>query len=119
MAIEMSKGDSAPDGPVPSVPPGTRRLRLASACFTVLALSACGVVTPPPRFSAVSPADPNAPESAVPPPEPMLTGDGELADEPATSPAPPEDIPDMPRMEAGDPHAGHMQHGSARTEEAV
>src|SRR5262245_43721292 len=37
------------------------------------ALEACGGVTPPPRFSAVSPADTSAPEATVPSPAPLLS----------------------------------------------
>jgi hypothetical protein len=66
----------APYG-VPRARPG---LRGTVACLAALALSACAGVAPPPRFSTLSPADANAPEGAVPPAAPLLTGEGELAE---------------------------------------
>ena len=50
------------------------QIRVASAALTVLFLTGCAGNTPPPRFSAVSPADGEAPEAATPPPAPALTG---------------------------------------------
>jgi hypothetical protein len=38
----------------------------------LLVSASCAAVTPPPRFSAVSPADPDAPEAPPPPPLPPL-----------------------------------------------
>ncbi len=124
MAIEISEGRSGPDGPAQAAPPRRRRLRTVIACSGVLALSACASLTPPPRFSAVSPADPNGPESAVAPARPMLTEDGELAGEPVSAPPAAEGMPDMPGMErlAGpDPRADHIQTGTnaASAEAAV
>lgn len=64
------------------------RLRTWAALLGALVLSACAASTPPPRFSPVSPADANGPESTVPAPKPMLTGDGELAERPESTQEP-------------------------------
>jgi len=69
---------------------------------SLLAASGCAVATPAPRFTAVSPADPAAAESTLPPPAPMLTGAGELAEPPAAPTAGPEGNP-----------PGHEGHGPA------
>lgn len=55
-----------------------------------LTVSACAAVTPPPRFSPVSPADADAPEAATPPPVPVLAGDGDDAAAYYTCPMHPE-----------------------------
>lgn len=61
----------------------SRSLALAAVALT---LGGCAATTPPPRFQAVSPADPDAPESATPPAVPVLTGTPEVG--PATKPTP-------------------------------
>lgn len=53
--------------------------RAASAVLTAFFLTGCAGTTPPPRFSAVSPADAEAPEAATPPPAPALTGGREAS----------------------------------------
>jgi Heavy metal binding domain len=61
----------------------------AAPIFLTLALtvSACAAVTPPPRFSPVSPADADAPDAATPPPVPVLAGEPEVRDHsPSTTP---------------------------------
>jgi hypothetical protein len=73
---------------------------LVSACLGALLASACASATPPPRFSATSPAEASAPESPLPPAQPILTGSGELAD-PAPDAAPKPDAP---------PSHGHHHH---------
>jgi hypothetical protein len=64
-----------------------------------LALSGCASVTPPPRFGAVSPADPAAPEAPGPLPTPALMGTADPAPE-ASPPA-----------AAAPGHEGHAGHG--------
>jgi hypothetical protein len=49
--------------------------RAARAVLTALFLTGCAGTTPPPRFSAVSPADAEAPEAVTPPPAPALMGE--------------------------------------------
>jgi len=51
--------------------------RAASAVMIALYLAGCAATTPPPRFSAVSPADTDGPEAATPPPAPALAGEPE------------------------------------------
>jgi hypothetical protein len=101
MALLSSKQQTGPSRGVRSA--ALRRRLLAAGIWSgALTLTACAAVTPPPRFSPVSPADADAPEGAMPPPKAMLTGDGELADrpEPATSSQDTE-------TPSADPHAGH------------
>jgi hypothetical protein len=50
---------------------------VVSAVLTVLFLAGCAATTPAPRFSAVSPADAEAPEAATPPPAPALAAEPE------------------------------------------
>jgi hypothetical protein len=50
------------------------KTRAASAVLTALFLTGCAATTPAPRFSAVSPADVEAPEAATTPPAPVLMG---------------------------------------------
>ena len=50
------------------------KTRVASTVLTALFLTRCAATTPAPRFSAVSPADAEAPEAATPPPAPALMG---------------------------------------------
>jgi hypothetical protein len=63
------------------------RLKQALAPIVALMLSGCAATTPPPRFSPVSPADPTAPEAAIPGPSPALTGSADVADAPAAAAA--------------------------------
>lgn len=66
--------------------------KVASAVMTALFLSGCAATTPPPRFSAVSPADKDGPEATTPPPAPALAGEPEAQAEhsmPAEPPAAP------------------------------
>lgn len=65
----------------------SRKRRLA-ACLGALVASACASVTPPPRFSPVSPAEASGPEGVVAPARPILTGAGELAEPVAEPPEP-------------------------------
>jgi Heavy metal binding domain len=51
-----------------------QKTRAARAGLTALFLTGCAATTPPPRFSAVGPADAEAPEAATPPAAPNLTG---------------------------------------------
>jgi hypothetical protein len=64
--------------------------RAIVAVAAVLALAGCAATTPPPRFSTVSPADPDAPESATPPAAPTLTGapDVKASPRPTATPTP-------------------------------
>jgi hypothetical protein len=52
----------------------------------LLACWSCAGVTPPPRFSAVSPADEDAPEAPPPPPLPLLQASPRPS--PSATPAP-------------------------------
>lgn len=82
--------------------------------LAVAACSACGAVTPAPRFSHVSPADENAPEAASPLPAPVLSQQPEVEAARGTK-------ADTPVDHAGhaapksDPHAGHEGHGQPAT----
>lgn len=51
--------------------------RVVSAVLTVLFLAGCAATTPAPRFSAVSPADAEAPEADTPPAAPALAAEPE------------------------------------------
>lgn len=84
--------------PLHAAPPGRAALALAltAACL------ACSAVTPPPRFSAVSPADENAPEAASPLPAPVLSQQPESEPSPEAAPQ-------------SEPHAGHEGHGQPAT----
>lgn len=64
------------------------QLRAIVALAIALALTGCAATTPPPRFSAVSPADPEAPESSTPPAAPVLTGEPEAKASPKPTPTP-------------------------------
>jgi hypothetical protein len=61
------------------------RLLLA---LLALAAAGCAATTPPPRFSAVSPADPDAPEGALPPASAVLTAGPEATPSPAPAASP-------------------------------
>jgi hypothetical protein len=71
--------------------------RAASVVLAVLYLAGCAATTPAPRFSAVSPADAEAPEAATPLPAPAL-----MSDEDAKGP--------LPAGDAAKPAAGHEGH---------
>ena len=71
--------------------------RVVSVVLTGLLLTGCAATTPPPRYSAVSPADPEAPEAATPPPAPALAGETEP------------EVPG-PAGEAAKPAPGHEGH---------
>lgn len=62
--------------------------RVPLAVLLALALAGCAATTPPPRFSAVSPADPDAPEAATPPATPLLTADPAATPSPQATPTP-------------------------------
>ena len=62
--------------------------RATAALAAVIALAGCAATTPPPQFSAVSPADPDAPESATPPATPSMTGAPQAKPTPAPTPTP-------------------------------
>lgn len=122
MPIEIPKGRWAPDKPLPTIRPGSRRLSLALASSLVLTLSACAAVTPPPRFAPISPDDAKGPEGAVPPAKPMLSGDGELADRSVTAAPAAEDMPDLPlNVPSAAPaaHPGHVHPGTTSLPEAA
>jgi Cu+-exporting ATPase len=51
--------------------------RAVTAALAALFLAGCAATTPAPRFSAVSPADEDAPEAGAPPPAPALAGEPE------------------------------------------
>ena len=82
--------------------PSRRHVLLALG--VALSLSGCALNTPAPRFAPMSPAEPGG-ESAVAPPRPLLTGEGELAERPA------EDSADAGRASA--PASDHPSHGHA------
>ncbi len=86
-----------------------RRPRLAVA-VSLLGFGACASTTPAPRFTAVSPADPKAAESAVPAPPAILTGDGELAEDATTGSTP--SVTPAKAVPIG-AASGHEPHGSA------
>lgn len=67
-----------------------------------LTLAGCAAVTPPPRFSDLSPADPKAPESGVLVPISTLTGGGDVA-----------------QPSASEPVAAHAHETAGRSKEAV
>ncbi len=67
-----------------------------------VALLGCATSTPPPRFSSQSPADASAPEAAIPPAPPVLTGKGELAERAEPSPS----------REPAMGHEGHSAQGT-------
>ena len=52
--------------------------KVASRALTMLFLAGCATTTPAPRFSAVGPADAEAPEAGTPPPEPSLAIEAEM-----------------------------------------
>ncbi|HET9316796.1 MAG TPA: hypothetical protein VFQ51_14475 [Vicinamibacteria bacterium] len=64
------------------------RFRLAAALAAAIALAGCAATTPPPRFEAVSPADPDAPESVTPPAAPALLGQPDAKAPPKPTPTP-------------------------------
>jgi hypothetical protein len=68
--------------------------KVASVVLTVLFLAGCAATTPAPRFSAVSPADAEAPEAATPPPELSLAAEAEVR------------APEMPAEHPAGPTAG-------------
>ena len=61
-------------------------MKMPCLLFVALASTSCAAVTPPPRFSEVGPADPDAPEA--PPPPPLTLPRGEPSPRPASTPAP-------------------------------
>lgn len=61
------------------------QIKAAIGVMTTLFLTGCAATTPAPRFSAVSPADEDAPEAGIPAHVPALAGEPEaLASAPAT-----------------------------------
>jgi predicted RNA-binding Zn-ribbon protein involved in translation (DUF1610 family) len=91
--------------------------KTANTVIAALFLAGCAATTPPPRFSAVSPADPDGPEAGTPPPAPALAGEPE-----AHPPSPSGDTPPAVGCEghstpAGTPAPrGHEGHSSAAPE---
>jgi Cu+-exporting ATPase len=77
--------------------------KTAIGVMGALLLAGCAATTPPPRFSAVSPADKEGPEAGTPPPAPALAGEPE-----AQALLPPADAP---RPAAG--HEGHSMPAEA------
>ncbi len=61
------------------------RIKPLVVSLSGLLLSACAGATPPPRFSALDPADPKAPESAVDPRSPLLEGPAEQPTTPSSA----------------------------------
>ena len=49
--------------------------RVVAGLMAGLLTTGCAATTPPPRFSAVGPADAEAPEAATPPASPTLAGE--------------------------------------------
>ena len=89
-------------------------LRRALCPVFALALAGCAAVTPAPKFSAQSPADPAGPEAATGPATPALMTAAEEGARGPKEPAPTmmEMDPNM-KMEPGegqdmDPHKGHV-----------
>jgi len=72
--------------------------KTANAVIAALFLAGCAATTAPPRFAAVSPADPDGPEAATPPPAPALAGESG-----AHLPSPSGDTP---------PAVGHEGHST-------
>ena len=64
------------------------QLRAIVAVVLASALAGCSATTPPPRFSTVSPADPEAPEAVTTPAAPALMGEPSATPTPKPSPAP-------------------------------
>lgn len=64
------------------------RFKLPCALLAALALSGCAASTPPPRFQAVSPADPAGPEAPSPPAAPLLMASPAPKASPTPTPAP-------------------------------
>jgi hypothetical protein len=62
--------------------------KTAIALVAALILAGCATTTPPPRFAPVSPADPDAPESAPPPPSSLASEPEARTPSPAPAPAP-------------------------------
>jgi hypothetical protein len=52
--------------------------RFVAGVLAGLLTTGCAATTPPPRFSAVSPADAEAPEADTPPASPTLSGEASL-----------------------------------------
>jgi hypothetical protein len=73
------------------------KIQAAGAVFAVLFFTGCATTTPAPRFSAVSPADVDAPEAATPPAAPALASEAE--------PKRPEATADTSKPAVG--HEGH------------
>ena len=73
------------------------RPRSLARALTMLFLAGCATTTPAPRFSAVGPADAEAPEAGTPPPEPSLAIEAEMRDSEGAEAAP-------------KPPAGHEGH---------
>ena len=86
--------------------------RTLAVAGSLLTLGGCAATTPPPRFTAVSPADPAAAESALPAPAAMLTGGGELAEKSASPAASGPPAPAVTSPDATSP-TGHEHHGTA------
>ena len=63
-------------------------LRAIFVLAVATAAAGCAARTPPPRFSTVSPDDPDAPEAATPPATPSLTGVPDAKPSPRPSPTP-------------------------------
>ena len=75
----------------------------AIGVVSALLLAACAATTPAPHFSAVSPADKDAPEAGTPPPAPALAGEPE-----ALAPVRPAETP-KPAVS----HEGHSMPAEA------
>jgi hypothetical protein len=63
-----------------------KKMKMSLPLAVLLASSSCAAFTPPPRFSAVSPADEDAPEAPPPPPLPLLQASPRPS--PTATPAP-------------------------------
>ncbi len=88
---------------------------VVSAVSTALFLAGCAATTPAPRFSAVSPADAEAPEAATPPPAPALAAEPEGNGPQGTATDPKPSLGHQGHSMPSDPAAvpGHEGHASA------
>lgn len=85
------------------------RIKPFAVLLSGLLLSACAGTTPPPRFSALDPADPKAPESAVEARAPLLERPAEQTTAPARAASEPRSMG----------HEHHLEPSSAEAPSTV